>query len=274
MIKYLNEYNEKNNKMKTLFFIIALLISSTFAIKKNQIKLKYVCENAKQYTVTAWAAGSVVKYDGKCYRARTVGAAGHQTPWDNSTYDSISGWDEIKSEKNKCSEIHSKCIKCSNDKCTEYSEDFEPNCYSNLPCKYLHFKCVTCENNRCVKCKDGWELFKEGCKRKIECQDYDKNCQTCNEDECLSCKNGFSLNSEISKCTKSQDKCKDVSDWSREIAFGQKDPWTYKTGQVVKYEGKKYKANWGGQETPGSKKCQNESDCKNQGIQWVLVEDC
>lgn len=261
--------------MKTLFFILAILVSCSMTIRVNKSK-GGICDNAKEYSVTAWAGGSVVKYDGKCYRARTVGAAGHQVPWDNSTYNDISGWDEIESDssENECSHIHPKCKKCEDDVCTKYINDFVPNCYEDVPCENLHFKCTKCKNNKCVKCQKGWEPFEGQCKRKIECKDWDKNCIECDEEECLSCKDGFKLDSDNSRCIKQEDKCKDVNEWSSDIAFGRKAPWTYSSGQIVKYNGKKYKANWGGQETPGDKKCSSESDCRNQGIQWVLIENC
>jgi hypothetical protein len=69
-------------------------------------------------------------------------------------------------------------------------------------------------------------------------------------------------------------KCANVAEWSHAIAFGQVAPWTYNGGNEVQYEGVKYRANWGGQETPGSKQCGNEADCRNKGIQWVRIEKC
>jgi len=41
-----------------------------------------------------------------------------------------------------------------------------------------------------------------------------------------------------------------------------------------KYNGNAYVANWGGQETPGSRSCTSESDCKNKGYQWVPKGTC
>jgi len=68
--------------------------------------------------------------------------------------------------------------------------------------------------------------------------------------------------------------CEGTNTWSHGIAFGNQAPWTYRGGDIVKWNGKKYKANWGGQETPGARTCLDEGACRNAGIQWVPVGDC
>ena len=68
--------------------------------------------------------------------------------------------------------------------------------------------------------------------------------------------------------------CNGKNEWSREVANGTKAPWTYSGGQEVTKKGSLYKAMWGGQEEPGSHLCKTDSECKNNGWQWMLVGVC
>jgi len=356
-----------------LFFI--LNHQSLFAAKIKSPS----CDNAPDYSVTAWAGGSFVKHLGKCYRARTVGAAGHQVPWDKLTYDQTSGWDEIKDEcedfgtncvdcnRNKClkcksgfevshngqrcvpvdcSDFGPKCLDCNHNKCLSCRKGFEVSgrgrcvpatdcsdfgaqcldCNANkcLSCKRgfevsvkgkcveIHdcsdfgAKCVDCNANKCTECKRGFEVASNGkcveandcsdfpnchdcnanrclgCKRGFElsnrgkcvphdCSDYGNKCTDCNANKCLACKGGWEVSGNGQKCLEA---CEGTNTWSHGIAFGNQAPWTYRGGDIVKWNGKKYKANWGGQETPGARTCLDEGACRNAGIQWVPVGDC
>lgn len=269
-------------KILTIFFIV-FLCHYTSSIRIKILSKQNSCDNAKEYSVTAWAGGSIVKYKDRCYKARIVGAAGHQVPWDNSTYNDISGWDDITSTSTStkptdidCHKIHPNCLECENEKCSKYDNNYVH------PSRETEFD--ECEDDvspspiiptipNTIVCNEGFELKDGICiEIKVDCSQYDKNCEECNKIHCTKCFTNYNLID--NSCQTKKDNCVDTDEWSREIANGLKSPWTYSSGQVVKYEGNKYVANWGGQEIPGSRTCSDESDCKNKGIQWVLISKC
>jgi len=289
-------------------------ISCNHLKSQSFLKTQHMCDNAPNYSVTAWGGGSVVIYNGKCYRARTVGAAGHQAPWDNSTYNSISGWDEIQREEEPCSAFGKGCVDCSKKKCIEcksgWALDKDGNgCTEESTCGKFGPHCTDCSSKKCLECKSGFSINTngKGCTELTGCGKFGPHCTDCSKKKCVECDKGFDLvNGKCEEegpckqwpncvdctskkcvecarkfeltnkgtCTAAENHCEGISEWDRGIAFGQKAPWTYKAGDVVQYGGNKYKANWGGQETPGDRKCGSEGECRNAGIQWVLVEAC
>jgi len=62
--------------------------------------------------------------------------------------------------------------------------------------------------------------------------------------------------------------------WSYKVAHGQKAPWTYAGGQEVHWKGRRYRALWGGTETPGTHICRDRAACANNGWQWQLLGRC
>jgi len=272
-------------------FLIFYFLIFTSSITSNQIKTKSSqnsCSNAPAYSVTAWAGGSYVTYNGQCFRARTVGAAGHQTPWDSSTYNSISGWDlmTVPSTKpsntpssNPCSNFGNNCVDCSLKKCLECASGYlltskGDKCEAN-PCAGFGAQCVDCSKKKCVECADGYEVNGSGsCEASNPCSSFGKQCTDCSLKKCVECSNGFELSKDSQSCNEKPNKCAKMAAWDRGIATGQKAPWTYNGGDVVSYDGNYYIANWGGQEVPGSRKCDGVAACKNAGIQWVKQGSC
>ena len=68
--------------------------------------------------------------------------------------------------------------------------------------------------------------------------------------------------------------CHGVKRWSYKVAHGQKAPWTYAGGQEVHWKGRKYRAMWGGTETPGTHLCRTQAACSHNGWQWITLGRC
>jgi len=248
--------------------------------KKLLKKTTHMCDNAPQYSVTAWGGGSLVIYNGKCFRARTVGAAGHQVPWDSSTYNTISGWDEIEREEHKCAAFGAFCVDCGRNRCAECRQGYAltqggQSCAQeeSSSCADFGANCVDCSRNACVECRAGFSLAsnRRSCVRVNKCARFGERCNDCTLRKCVGCVKGFEI-TESGRCIASESHCEGTANWDRGIANGNKAPWTYRGGDVVQYNGVKYRATSGGQEVPGNKQCSNESSCP--GTQWITVENC
>jgi len=232
-----------------LFFFI--FCSFAVAKKLNQSS----CTNAPAYSVTAWSGGSYVTYNGKCYRARTVGASGGQTPWDSSTYNSISGWDVMTTPK--------------------------PVVNTN-PCQFYDPNCIQCNTSVCQSCSGGLSASGTKCISAPVCTSYSAACLSCSSKACLTCASGYALAMGGSTCicatnyawngktcvkVQTSTVCNGVQTWSSSLAVNS-------GGVRVQLNGVLYQSMWGGTAAPGTNLCSSQSDCSMHGYQWITISNC